>query len=91
MVRELFIKDGSFVGWIPPNVQPSLLGSADAKGFQYNKQNKKDSELAKKKAMSLALNKEKEGWKLVTIRAIYSYGNENPYRYDIESWGGFKE
>ena len=90
MVRELFVRNGNYT-YPVPNVQPNLLDSVDAKGFEDNSQTKSSSEIAKKKALKIAKQKEKEGWKDVTIRGIYSYGYEFPYRYDIESWGGFKE
>jgi len=91
MVRELFItRNGNYANLWEGHQQPSMLGIIDARGWENNSQKKKDSVLAKKKAMAFARKKEKEGWQKVSIRAIYSYGYVNPFRYDIESWGGFK-
>jgi hypothetical protein len=94
MVRELFVQNGNYVNlWSKSEraSQPSLLGIVDAKGFMDNSHTKHDAVVAKKKAIALAKDFEKKGWKKVSIRAGYSYGYTYPYRYDIEAWGGFSK
>ena len=95
MVKELIVVDGKLRPSVP-NVQASLLGQVDAMGksgkeaLYENDATKSSSNGAKRLAIKKAKEFENKGWKNVTIRGIYSYGNDNPYRYDIESWGGYE-
>lgn len=98
MVTEMFVRNGKYTNF-PKNArknekgfieQETYLDMIDAKGWEDNSHTAKDSKIAKQKALKKARQYEKEGWKLVTIVGKYSYGNENPYRYEVLSWGGFK-
>jgi hypothetical protein len=92
MVRELFIRDGRYTNMFDGvKTQSTLLSMVDSRGYMNNSQMKKDAVVAKRTALKIARIYEKQGWKLVSIRALYSYGNPYPFRYDIEAWGGFKQ
>lgn len=89
MVIELVVRDGRYINMYPDAQQETIIDMVDAKGFEDNSQTKKDSQLAKKKALAIAKNAEKEGWKKVAIFPHYSYGYPNPYRYEILAFGGY--
>ena len=96
MVRELIVRNGRYSNLFRTHKEESILKSVEAMGTKGklalydNTQTKKTSLVARKKAVRLAKGFERKGWKKVTIRGVYSYGNEYPYRYEISAWGGFK-
>lgn len=82
MVKELFVRNGNFVNF-PQNARKNSEGGFEQSSFL-------GTEETKKEAMKKGREFEKEGWKIVTIRGIWSKGDKKPYRYDIESWGGVR-
>jgi len=91
MVRELIVRDGRYTNLWSDRKGESILDMVDARGWINNSQTKKGSMIAKKKAIKIGEKKERLGWRKVAILPHYSYGNPNPYRYEVIAWGGFQE